>query len=61
MPSDPHAASLHLKNDVPFPADRKAIVTACNNMSDLPAEDRDCLAMLPEGRFNRPDDVMSTH
>ena len=61
MPSDLHAALSHLKNDVPFPADRNAIVTACNNMSDLPAEGRDRLAKtLPEGRYNRPDDVMST-
>jgi len=53
MPSNLHAALSHLKNDVPFPADRKAIVTACNNMSDLPAEGRDRLAKtLPEGRYN---------
>ena len=60
MPSDLHAALLHLKHDVPFPADRKAIVTACNNMSDLPADGRDWFAKtLPDGRYKSPDDVMS--
>lgn len=59
--SDLHAALSHLKNDVPFPADRKAIVTACNNMMDLPEEGRDWFAKtLPEGHYKSPEDVMST-
>lgn len=60
MPSDLHAALSHLKNDVPFPADRKAIVTACNNMEDLPKEGRDWFSKtLPEGRYKSPEEVVS--
>jgi hypothetical protein len=49
----------HLKNDVMYPADRKAILAACNNMSDYPKEDRDWFSKtLPEGKYTNAHDVL---
>ena len=49
----------HLKNHVRYPADRNAVVTACNNMSDASTEDKTWFTTnLPEGTFNGPIDVL---
>ncbi|MBI4416885.1 MAG: hypothetical protein HY557_07875 [Euryarchaeota archaeon] len=49
----------HLKHDVQYPANKKAVVAACNNMSDYPMEDRDWfMKNLPEGTYKGPDDVL---
>ena len=52
-------AMQHIKNDVMYPTDRKGVVTACNNMSELPQADRDWFAKtLPEGKYKNPDEVI---
>lgn len=49
----------HLKNHVMYPADRKAVVAACNGFSDAPKEDREWFAQaLPEGKYSNAGDVM---
>ena len=49
----------HLKNHVTYPANRTAVLAACNNMSDVPQEDRDWFAQsLPEGDYQNAEDVM---
>ncbi len=50
----------HLKNHVSYPADKAGLVAACNNMADLPAEDREWFAnKLPEGNYENPEDVVA--
>jgi len=53
------AAELgHLKNHVQYPADKKAVVAACNGMSDAPQADRDWFAKtLPEGQYRSAEEV----
>jgi hypothetical protein len=55
------AAELgHLKNHVTYPANRGQVVSACNNMSDTPAEDRDWFSQnLAEGTYRNAEEVMS--
>ena len=49
----------HLKRHVQYPATRKALVEACNNMSDVPAADRAWFEKsLPEGTYRAPEDVI---
>ena len=50
----------HLKTHVKYPTDKKALVATCNNMSDVPQEDRDWFAKtVPEGNYKGPTDVMN--
>ena len=50
----------HLKNHVNYPANRQQINEACNNMSDIPAEDRSWFqSSLPDGTYRGPDEVVS--
>jgi hypothetical protein len=49
----------HLKRHIQYPADRKALVTACNNMSDVPEGDKRWFEQnLPEGTYRTPEDVV---
>ncbi len=49
----------HLKNHVEYPANRAAVIAACNNMSDAPTEDSKWFAKtLPEGNYRNADDVL---
>lgn len=49
----------HLKRHINYPADKKAIVEACNNMSDVPVEDRNWFSKtIPEGRYTGPEEVL---
>ncbi|MEM0382430.1 MAG: DUF2795 domain-containing protein [Nitrososphaerota archaeon] len=49
----------HLKNHVKYPATRSELIAACNNMSDLPSEDRNWIVRaIPEGRYNSPVEVL---
>ncbi len=50
----------HLKNHIEYPASREQVVAACNNMSDVPADDRDWFSNnLPEGTYSNPEEVLS--
>lgn len=50
----------HLKHHVQYPADRAALVAACNNMSDVSDADRTWFtSALPEGNYKAPTDVLS--
>lgn len=49
----------HLKHHVEYPANRAELVAACNNMSDLPTEDRSWFdTAIPEGKYKNPEDVL---
>lgn len=49
----------HLKHHVEYPSNRKDVVAACNNMADVPADDRAWFEKsLPEGTYNGPNDVV---
>jgi hypothetical protein len=49
----------HLKHHVPYPTDKKGVVAACNNMSDVEAADREWFSKtLPEGQYKGAEDVM---
>jgi len=50
----------HLKNHVKYPANRKQVTEACNNMMDVPAADREWFVKaLPEGTYKSADEVVS--
>lgn len=49
----------HLKHHVTYPTDRKGLITACSNMSDVPEGDRAWITeTIPEGNYRGPEDVM---
>ena len=49
----------HLKHHIEYPADRKQVVAACNNFSDVPKADSDWFSeKLPEGSYNNAEDVV---
>jgi hypothetical protein len=42
-----------------YPSTKNQLVTACNNMAEMPEFDRKWIAdNLPEGRYERPEDVL---
>lgn len=49
----------HLKRHIKYPADRKAVVQACNEMSDVNQADKQWIAStIPEGTYRGPEDVL---
>ena len=49
----------HLKNHVKYPASRAQVVQACNDMSDVPAPDKEWVQKnLPEGTYRNATDVV---
>lgn len=49
----------HLKNHVTYPSDRTGVLATCNNMMDVPQEDKDWVSnALPEGQYRGPDEVV---
>jgi hypothetical protein len=57
----PMRSSLeHLKKHIKYPANKKALVEACNNMSDASDGDRAWFtANIPEGNYKGPNDVLN--
>jgi len=50
----------HIKNHVKYPASRQQVVEACNNMSDVPSQDKDWVSKsLPEQTYRAPEDVVN--
>lgn len=50
----------HLKRHVKYPADRNALVQACNNMEDSTPDDKAWFtANIPSGTYKGPADVLS--
>ncbi|MGA2663354.1 MAG: hypothetical protein ABSF83_00215 [Nitrososphaerales archaeon] len=50
----------HLKNHVKYPASRAQVVQACNDMSDVPAPDKEWVQRsLPEGNYRSATEVVS--
>jgi len=50
----------HIKNHVTYPASKQQVVAACNNMSDVPSEDKTFVSSsLPDQTFNKPEDVVN--
>ena len=49
----------HLKRHVTYPTDRKGVVTACSEMSDVNESDKQWFnANIPEGTYRGPEDVL---
>ena len=50
----------HIKNHVDYPASKQQVVAACNNMSDVPSEDKEWVSKsLPEQTYKGPEDVVN--
>lgn len=49
----------HIKDHVDYPTTKKALVEACNNMTEISDEDKKWfIDTLPEGEYKKPGDVM---
>lgn len=49
----------HLKHHVTYPADRAALIEACNGMSDVSEGDKAWFtSTIPEGTYRGPEDVV---
>jgi len=49
----------HLKNHVSYPADKKTVIAACNNMVDVPEVDRAWFSKsLPEGNYRNAEEII---
>jgi len=58
---DKNSLMTHIKSHVDYPTTKKALVEACNNMSDIADEDKKWFSdTLPEGEYKKPGDVMKT-
>jgi hypothetical protein len=50
----------HIKNHIKYPASKQQVVAACNNMSDVPSDDKDWVSQsLPDQTFRGPEDVVN--
>ena len=50
----------HLKNHVEYPATKNDIVTACNNLSDVPKADKDWFEKnLPDRTYKNAEEVLT--
>ncbi len=50
----------HIKNHISYPIAKSEMVKACNNMSDIQADDKTWFTKtLPEGNYESADDVIS--
>jgi len=50
----------HLKNHVSYPANKTAVIAACNSMSDWNTADKEWFTKtLPEGNYKGPTDIMN--
>jgi len=50
----------HLKNHVEYPATKNDIVTACNNLSDVPQADKDWFEKnLPDRTYKNAEEVLT--
>ncbi len=50
----------HLKNHVEYPATKNDIVTACNNLSDIPQADKEWFEKnLPDRTYNNAEEVLA--
>jgi len=49
----------HIKHHIKYPANKTQVIAACNNMSDVPSNDKDFVAKsLPESNYKGPEDVV---
>ncbi len=49
----------HIKHHIKYPANKTQVVSACNNMSDVPTADKEFVSKsLPESNFKGPEDVV---
>lgn len=59
MSMDTAAMKTHIKEHMEYPATKKQIVEACNNMSDVSAADRDWFSKtLPDKKYKSAGDVI---
>ncbi|MDA4131089.1 MAG: DUF2795 domain-containing protein [Thaumarchaeota archaeon] len=50
----------HIKNHIDYPATKQQVVEACNNMSDVPSDDKEWVSKsLPEQTYGGPEDVVN--
>ena len=49
----------HIKHHIKYPANKTQVIAACNNMSDVPLNDKDFVSKsLPESNYKGPEDVV---
>ncbi len=49
----------HIKNHIDYPATKQQVVEACNNMSDMPSDDKEWVSKsLPDQTYGGPEDVV---
>ena len=49
----------HIKSHVNYPTTKLALVEACNNMMEIPEEDKKWFAeTLPDSAYDTPEDVL---
>ncbi len=50
---------MHIKEHISYPITKSEMVKACNNMSDIAADDKDWfIKTIPEGNYDSADDVI---
>jgi hypothetical protein len=50
----------HIKNHIDYPATKQEVIAACNNMSDVPSDDKEWVSKsLPEQTYRAPEDVVA--
>lgn len=56
---DHQAIVSHISDHLHYPATKAELVQACNEMADVPAEDKAWLIRnLPEGQYEGPEEVI---
>ena len=54
-----HSELEHIKRHISYPATKRQAVEACNNMMDVPAEDREWFSKnLPDRTYNSAQDLL---
>lgn len=56
---DKNRMTKHINDHVNYPTTKKALMDACNNMTDIPDEDKKWFAdILPDVEYKTPEEVM---
>lgn len=60
MPFEKKELMMHLNEHVSYPATKNEILKACNEMSDVPEEEKEMFtADLPEKTYNNAEEIVN--